>query len=263
MRLAAEAPADAGGGQPQERPHGADPQLVEGVAQRGVDVEPAQGNAAGRPPLGRGVLEHRYPAVRLSGPRPRMLGVVEHRDAGIRPSAGGFPPGPRQRIGAEPGEPHHHPCPEPHRPKLNPHPARPVHEGGEQRLQPRGVEPEHPGTSARRLDAGREPPQQAGDRGDAGLDVAGRHLGRAQPAGQRQPRRVRHAGQHPGPAGRLVHPLDDPLRPITVNHRRRLRRPLGVPTHQQLQGQRRHVNTGHPVHDTPRRASTRVRPACP
>ena len=243
MRLAAEPPADAGGRQPQERPEGADPELVEGVAQTGVDVEPAQEDAAGRLPLGRGVAEHRHPAV--------------------RPPAVRFPTGSRQRIRAEPGEPHHHPAPEPRRPQMPPHPARPVHQGGEQRLQPGGIEPEHAGMGAGRLDAGREPPEQPGNRGDAGLDIAGGHLGRAEGAGQREPRGVGHAGQHPGPAGRLVHPLDDPLRPVAVDHRRRLRRPPRMPAHQQLERQRRHVNTGHPVHDTPRRASTRARPACP
>ena len=243
MRLAAEPPADAGGRQPQKRPDGADPELVEGVAQRGVDVQPAQGDAAGRPPFGRGVVEHRHPAG--------------------RPPAFRSPAGPRQRIRAEPGESHHHPPPEPRGPQMPRHPARPVRQGGEQRLQPGGVEPEHAGMGAGRLDAGREPPEQSGDRRDAGLDVARGHLGRAERAGQREPRGAGHAGKHPGAAGRLVHPPDRSPRPVVVDHRRRLLRPLRMPAHQQLERQRRHVNTGHPVHCTPRRVSTRARPACP
>lgn len=112
IRLAAEPPADAAARQPQKRPDGADAERVEGVAQSGVDVEPAQENAAGRPPLDRGVFEHRRTVL-----APRT--------------------GPRQRIRAEPGEPHHDPPPEPRGPQAPPHPARPVHQRGEQAAAPK------------------------------------------------------------------------------------------------------------------------------
>ena len=236
-RLRAEAAADPLGGQSEERLHRPDTELVQAVSNPRIDAQPTQPHPSCQPPLDGTIGNHR------------------HRLGGREGSGDG--------IGAEPRESDRDRGPKTAHPERRDDLLCPPAQRCMEIRQPGGVQPEHSRLVTGRLDVGAESVQALVDRHDAPLDVGGRHLAGMQGMCQRQGGAVAHPGADASGPGLFVHPEDQALRLVAIDHRHRPAGPFGVALQQELQWELRQLNARHPVHDTTPRRAIPGRAACP
>ena len=237
LRLGTEAAAQPGGRQLQEGAHRADAELPQAGAERRVDAQPIQRRLPRQHPLPGRIPDHRRPLAGRDG-----LG---------------------DRIGAEPREADDSRCLQSARAERRGDLVRPLAERCIQVRQPGGVQPEDPRLVPAGLDAGTETAQPGESVRRALLDLPGRHLAGVQRARQRQAGGVAHPPADAGRARRLVHPEDDALRLVAIDHRHRPVGPAGMALQEELEREGRQLNARHPVHDTTPRRSIPDRAACP
>ena len=240
LGIRTETPAHSRRGQIQESSHRPDAELLQAVAKRRVDAQPVQRRLPRQHPLGGRVPEHRRGRSGRGGRR-----------------------GPGDGVGAETGEADGDRRPQPGRPERSEDPVRPLAGRRIEVRQAGGVQPEHARLVTTRLDVGGEPAQPVRERRDLALDLGRRHLGGVQRARQRQAGAVAHPGTDARLLRRLVRPEDHPLRLVAVDHRHGAALPIGTPSQQELERERRKLSAGHPVHGTTPGRSSPDRAACP
>jgi hypothetical protein len=215
-------------------------ELVEKVAQRGLEIEPVERHVERGALLARRVAHHQH----------RLVEPAEHRLVE-----------PAERVGAEAGEADRDADLVALGGERGANRLSPRAGGGEQALQPGAGQPEHAGIA--RLDVGREAPQPLGELVARDAQLVLRDDAGAQARRQRQPFGVALAGQHALLARGLADPEDFSARLILLHHRGGEGAPVGVRAQQQLERERREINAGQPVHSPPLRAPTRGLAVCP
>jgi hypothetical protein len=130
-------------------------------------------------------------------------------------------------------------------------------------LEAPSVEPEDSRLLCGRLYARREALQFPGDGAEGGFDGAGLDDSGAESVGQSERGGAAHPRQDPGGSRAFVGTEDLSLRLIAVDDGGRMTSPVRMLLQEELERKIREVNTGHPVHGRPPRASSRDRAACP